>query len=101
MRTFKLLLAWLTVIAVSSAAGLDLDQGPKAKGGGDNNVLALKLEVAKPAAEDLRQTKLRLTATNTSKQEIILDTELVVGFQLSFDTDIGSKDGFASEDRDV
>jgi hypothetical protein len=101
MRAFKLLLAWLSLIGVSSAAGAGLDGAQKAKGGGDDTALALKLEVVERPDGDLRQAKLRLTATNTSKQDIILDTELLVGFQLKFETDIGSKDAFVSEDRDV
>jgi hypothetical protein len=66
----------------------------------EDGALALRLEVVKPPVEELRQTRLKLTATNTGKKDLILDAELLVGFALRFRTDLS--DGvISSKDRDV
>lgn len=51
----------------------------------DPEALAVKLEVVKNPSPDWNTAQLKLTVTNTSKKEIVIDSELMVGFSLRFE----------------
>ena len=52
-----------------------------------DNLLSLRLEANKPVTSSLQETRLKLIVTNTSIKDVIVDNELVAGFNLKVDTD--------------
>jgi len=90
--------ALLLAMLCSACAGVEYstDNDPWSEDG----VLELRLEPVRFPQHDLQRLQLRLTATNTGTEAIVLDREMCAGFSLRFETDL-SEEPFHSDERDV
>jgi hypothetical protein len=73
---------------------------PKSLAWSEDETLRLDLTVVAVPEDKLQRTQLRLTATNTSTNSIVLDREMLAGFCLRFRTDL-TEEPFHSDERDV
>ena len=90
----------LTVLALLTIPGCASSTVPGAGGRSEGDFLSLRLEADSPVIRDLQQTRLKVTVKNTGDEIIILDNELVAGFDLKIETDLSDGSLF-SQDRDV
>src|SRR5687767_9228881 len=78
----------LSICGVLCLTTAGREKGPAPE---QDKTLRLKLEILKAPAANIQETKLKLTVTNMSKRDIVLDGELVLGVFLVIDTDLGDK----------